>query len=143
MQHYKNTIYFNNYQRFNIYMMRMNIVSVAKHIERNIGIEPEIFIGRWIYRLPARFNWNTSQVTYILKKINYFLYFIFDHDAIKIPHNFRQYITKWSALIGFEDPSISIINFLSSTEKQLKWESEGLSVDESALKNAVLIDQVR
>ncbi|XP_072941902.1 cytoplasmic dynein 2 heavy chain 1 [Epargyreus clarus] len=53
----------------------------------------------------------------------------------------RQHIRKWSSLIGLEDTNISIINFLSSTEKQLKWESEGLSVDESALKNAVLIDQ--
>lgn len=55
---------------------------------------------------------------------------------------FREYISKWSALIGFEDTSFSVLNFLSTTEKQLKWEADGLPSDESALKNAVLIDQV-
>lgn len=35
-----------------------------------------------------------------------------------------------------------MINFLSSTEKQLKWEADGLPLDQTALKNAVLIDQV-
>ncbi|XP_047023303.1 cytoplasmic dynein 2 heavy chain 1 [Helicoverpa zea] len=53
----------------------------------------------------------------------------------------RAYVTKWSALIGFEDSSFSIINFLSSTEKQLKWEADGLPSDTTAIKNAVLIDQ--
>ena len=54
----------------------------------------------------------------------------------------RTYVTKWSALIGFEDSSFSIINFLSSPEKQLKWEADGLPSDTSAVKNGVLIDQV-
>ncbi|XP_013174903.1 PREDICTED: cytoplasmic dynein 2 heavy chain 1-like [Papilio xuthus] len=54
----------------------------------------------------------------------------------------REYIRKWSNLVGFEDVSFSVINFLVSTEKQLRWEAEGLPIDQSALKNAVLIDQV-
>ncbi|CAD0198891.1 unnamed protein product [Chrysodeixis includens] len=53
----------------------------------------------------------------------------------------RTFVEKWSALIEFEDASFSIINFLSSTEKQLKWEADGLPSDSSAIKNAVLIDQ--
>ncbi|XP_038213294.1 cytoplasmic dynein 2 heavy chain 1 [Zerene cesonia] len=54
----------------------------------------------------------------------------------------RNYIIKWSALIGYEQESFSVINFLSSTEKQLKWEADGLPLDQTALKNAVLVDQV-
>ncbi|XP_022829187.1 cytoplasmic dynein 2 heavy chain 1 [Spodoptera litura] len=53
----------------------------------------------------------------------------------------RDYVAKWSALIGFEDALFSIINFLSSTEKQLKWEADGLPSDTTAVKNGVLIDQ--
>ncbi|CAB3224979.1 unnamed protein product [Arctia plantaginis] len=53
----------------------------------------------------------------------------------------RKYVKQWSALIEFEDSSFSIINFLSTTEKQLKWEADGLPSDSSAIKNAVLIDQ--
>lgn len=49
----------------------------------------------------------------------------------------------WSKLIGFQDSSFSVINFLSSTEKQLKWDADGLPSDQSAVKNAVLINQVR
>lgn len=58
------------------------------------------------------------------------------------PISYRHYIKKWSALIGFDDETFSVINFLSTTEKQLKWEADGLSTDLSAVKNAVLIDQV-
>ncbi|XP_052751641.1 cytoplasmic dynein 2 heavy chain 1 isoform X2 [Galleria mellonella] len=54
----------------------------------------------------------------------------------------RDYINKWSALIGFDDPTFSVPNFLSTTEKQLKWEAEGLPSDMSAVKNAILIDQI-
>ncbi|KAM3968298.1 LOW QUALITY PROTEIN: dynein cytoplasmic heavy chain beethoven [Aphomia sociella] len=54
----------------------------------------------------------------------------------------REYISKWSALIGFEDASFSVPNFLSTTDKQLKWEADGLPSDMSAIKNAILIDQV-
>ncbi|XP_075972807.1 dynein cytoplasmic heavy chain beethoven [Anticarsia gemmatalis] len=53
----------------------------------------------------------------------------------------REYVTKWSSLINFGDATFSIINFLSTTEKQLKWEADGLPSDTSAIKNAVLIDQ--
>ncbi|KAJ8724956.1 hypothetical protein PYW07_015914 [Mythimna separata] len=53
----------------------------------------------------------------------------------------RTYVTKWSTLIGFEDASFSIINFLSSTERQLKWEADGLPSDTSAIKNGVMVDQ--
>lgn len=53
----------------------------------------------------------------------------------------REYIKKWSALIDFDDSSFSIINFLSTTEKQLKWQADGLPSDTSAIKNAVLLDQ--
>ncbi|XP_013145919.1 PREDICTED: cytoplasmic dynein 2 heavy chain 1-like, partial [Papilio polytes] len=53
----------------------------------------------------------------------------------------REYIKKWSALLGFDDESFSVINFLASAEKQLRWEALGLPVDQTALKNAVLIDQ--
>lgn len=48
----------------------------------------------------------------------------------------------WGKLIGFKDASFSVINFLSTTEKQLKWDADGLPSDQSAVKNAVLIDQV-
>lgn len=61
---------------------------------------------------------------------------------IKFMFNFRQYINKWSAMIGFDDASFSVINFLSTTEKQLKWDADGLPLDNSAIKNAILIDQV-
>ncbi|XP_048480982.1 cytoplasmic dynein 2 heavy chain 1-like [Plutella xylostella] len=54
----------------------------------------------------------------------------------------RDYIQKWGELIGFEDADFSVINFLSTTEKQLKWDADGLSSDRSAMKNAVLIDQI-
>ncbi|KAG7305419.1 hypothetical protein JYU34_009490 [Plutella xylostella] len=54
----------------------------------------------------------------------------------------RDYIRKWGELIGFEDADFSVINFLSTTEKQLKWDADGLSSDRSAMKNAVLIDQI-
>ncbi|KAJ8726931.1 hypothetical protein PYW08_015328 [Mythimna loreyi] len=53
----------------------------------------------------------------------------------------RIYVTKWSSVIGFDDSSFSIINFLSSTEKQLKWEADGLPSDTSAIKNGVMVDQ--
>ncbi|CAK1578266.1 unnamed protein product [Parnassius mnemosyne] len=53
----------------------------------------------------------------------------------------RNYLRKWSALIGFEDESFSVINFLSTPEKQLKWETEGLPMDQTAVKNAVIIEQ--
>ncbi|XP_063374788.1 cytoplasmic dynein 2 heavy chain 1 isoform X3 [Cydia amplana] len=52
-----------------------------------------------------------------------------------------EYISKWSLLLGFEDQSFSPINFLASTEKQLKWDADGLPSDTSAVKNAVIIDQ--
>nr|XP_037870708.1 cytoplasmic dynein 2 heavy chain 1 isoform X3 [Bombyx mori] len=52
------------------------------------------------------------------------------------------YIHKWSKFVGFDDSSFSVINFLSTTEKQLKWDADGLPADSSAVKNAVLIDQV-
>ncbi|XP_061706791.1 cytoplasmic dynein 2 heavy chain 1 [Cydia pomonella] len=52
-----------------------------------------------------------------------------------------EYISKWSVLLGFEDQSFSPINFLASTEKQLKWDADGLPSDTSAVKNAVIIDQ--
>lgn len=55
---------------------------------------------------------------------------------------FRNYLTKWGQLINFEDSSFSVINFLSTAEKQLKWEADGLSSDQSAIKNAVFIDHV-
>lgn len=55
---------------------------------------------------------------------------------------FRNYLTKWGQLLNFEDSSFSVINFLSTVEKQLKWEADGLSSDQSAIKNAVFIDQV-
>ncbi|CAG5009427.1 unnamed protein product [Parnassius apollo] len=53
----------------------------------------------------------------------------------------RNYLRKWSALIEFEDESFSVINFLSTPEKQLKWETEGLPMDQTAVKNAVIIEQ--
>ncbi|XP_052738057.1 cytoplasmic dynein 2 heavy chain 1 isoform X2 [Bicyclus anynana] len=53
----------------------------------------------------------------------------------------RKYLAKWGTLINFEDSSFSVINFLSSAENQLKWEADGLSQDQSAIKNAVYIDQ--
>lgn len=55
---------------------------------------------------------------------------------------YREYVKIWGGLIGFEDPSFSIINFLSTTEKQLKWDADGLPLDKSAIKNAIMIDQV-
>ncbi|XP_063823749.1 cytoplasmic dynein 2 heavy chain 1-like [Ostrinia nubilalis] len=54
----------------------------------------------------------------------------------------RQQLKKWGSLIGFDDESFSVLNFLSTPEKQLKWEADGLPSDSSAIKNAVLIDQV-
>ncbi|KAL0883823.1 hypothetical protein ABMA27_015910 [Loxostege sticticalis] len=53
----------------------------------------------------------------------------------------RERLKKWGALIGFDDESFSVLNFLSTPEKQLKWEADGLPSDTSAIKNAVLIDQ--
>ncbi|XP_060800611.1 cytoplasmic dynein 2 heavy chain 1 [Amyelois transitella] len=53
----------------------------------------------------------------------------------------RDYIKKWSSLIGFDDTSFSVINFLSTVEMQLKWEADGLPADETAIKNAVVITQ--
>ncbi|XP_034825556.2 cytoplasmic dynein 2 heavy chain 1 [Maniola hyperantus] len=53
----------------------------------------------------------------------------------------RNYLKKWGVLINFDDSSFSVINFLSTAEKQLKWEADGLSQDQSAIKNAVFIDQ--
>ncbi|XP_068628065.1 cytoplasmic dynein 2 heavy chain 1 [Battus philenor] len=53
----------------------------------------------------------------------------------------QNYVKQWSTLLGFGDESFSVINFLASSEKQLKWESEGLPMDRTAIKNAVLIDQ--
>ncbi|XP_037297407.1 LOW QUALITY PROTEIN: cytoplasmic dynein 2 heavy chain 1 [Manduca sexta] len=53
----------------------------------------------------------------------------------------RDYLKMWSDLIGYEDDGFSVINFLSTTEKQLKWDADGLSSDTSAIKNAIFIDQ--
>ncbi|CAH2063387.1 unnamed protein product, partial [Iphiclides podalirius] len=53
----------------------------------------------------------------------------------------RKTLKEWSTLIGFEDESFSVINFLATPEKQLKWEAEGLPMDQTAVKNAVLIEQ--
>ncbi|KAJ2950704.1 hypothetical protein O0L34_g8964 [Tuta absoluta] len=54
----------------------------------------------------------------------------------------KEYINKWSSLIGFEDSTFTVINFLSTTEKQLKWDADGLPLDKTAIKNAILIDQI-
>ncbi|XP_045525458.1 cytoplasmic dynein 2 heavy chain 1 [Pieris brassicae] len=51
-------------------------------------------------------------------------------------------VKKWCQLLGYETKSFSVISFLSSPEKQVKWEADGLPLDQSALKNAVLIDQI-
>ncbi|CAF4954820.1 unnamed protein product [Pieris macdunnoughi] len=51
-------------------------------------------------------------------------------------------IQKWCQLLGYETKSFSVVSFLSSPEKQVKWEADGLPLDQSALKNAVLIDQI-
>lgn len=66
------------------------------------------------------------------------------HHCQTIILNFicRERLKKWGALIGFDDESFSVLNFLSTPEKQLKWEADGLPSDTSAIKNAVLIDQV-
>ncbi|CAH2091876.1 unnamed protein product [Euphydryas editha] len=53
----------------------------------------------------------------------------------------RDYLSKWCSLINFEDTLFSVINFLSTPEKQLKWEADGLPLDQSAFKNALFIDQ--
>nr|XP_026491806.1 cytoplasmic dynein 2 heavy chain 1 [Vanessa tameamea] len=53
----------------------------------------------------------------------------------------RNYLSKWCSLINFEDTSFSLINFLSTPEKQLKWEANGLPLDQSAFKNAVFVEQ--
>ncbi|XP_050362992.1 cytoplasmic dynein 2 heavy chain 1 [Nymphalis io] len=53
----------------------------------------------------------------------------------------RNCLSKWCSLISFEDTSFSLINFLSTPESQLKWEANGLPLDQSAFKNAVYIDQ--
>lgn len=55
---------------------------------------------------------------------------------------FREYVKQWGLLLGFEDQTFTPINFLASTEKQLKWDADGLPSDKSAVKNAVIIDQV-
>lgn len=55
---------------------------------------------------------------------------------------FREIVNKWSDMLGFEDPEFSVINFLATTDRQLKWNADGLPQDNSALKNAVIIDQV-
>ncbi|VVC94861.1 unnamed protein product [Leptidea sinapis] len=55
--------------------------------------------------------------------------------VVYLPHltepQAREWLKKWSSQIGFGDDSFSVINFLSSPEKQLKWEADGLPLDHS------------
>lgn len=73
--------------------------------------------------------------------VTYEIHVILCYICIK-KYIFREYVSKWCSLIEYEDKSFSIINFLTTPEKLLKWEADGLPLDQSAIKNAVFIDQV-